>query len=327
MASYHERFRFAAAPVSWGVEDHYGPGWEQPYERILDEMVQGGYTGTELGPYGYFPTEAERLLPVLRARSLQMLSSFVPVNLADTAAALETTNQIRKVGSLLAALGAPYIILADEQSREREKIAGRVSSDGSTSLTVEQWKNVTRTAREAERIAGEFGLALVFHPHVGTFVESPEETNRFFDAVSATSIGLCLDTGHCYYGGGDPVAIANQYKDLLQYVHIKDIDASVLKESNRKKLTFDEAVGAGVFSQIGEGCIEFPAFFRTLAGNGYAGWCVVEQDIKFGVSAVAPKTSMEASLRYLDGVIERLDADEIPTSTPRISLSNDPVSR
>jgi inosose dehydratase len=327
MASYNERFRFACAPVSWGVEDNYGPGWEQPYERMLDEMVEGGYTGTELGPYGYFPTEPERLLPVLRARSLEMLSSFVPVNLAEANAALETTKQIRKVGSLLAALGAPYIILADEQSRQRENIAGRVRSDGSASLTAEQWNNVARVAREAERIAGEFGLDLVFHPHVATFVETPEETERFFDAVSATRIGLCLDTGHCYYGGGDPVAIANKYQDLLRYVHIKDIDATVLQEANRKKLNFDEAVTAGVFTQIGEGCIDFPAFFRTLAENGYTGWCVVEQDIKFGVSAVAPKASMEASLRYLHGVVEKLDADDNPTSAPAIGLRSDPASR
>jgi inosose dehydratase len=316
MASRTARFRFASAPVSWGVEDYYGPSWEQPYEKILDEMVEGGYTGTELGPYGYFPTDPETLKPVLRARSLEMLSSFVPVNLADPAASVQAAEQIREVGSLLAALGAPYIVLADAQSKQRESIAGRVPRDGSASLTPEQWSNVARIAREAERIAGDFGLDLVFHPHVATFVETPEETERFFDAVSATRIGLCLDTGHCYYGGGDPVGIANQYKTVLRYVHIKDINESVLEESNRKRLTFDQAVEAGVFSQIGEGCVDFPSFFRILQGHGYRGWCVVEQDIKFGVSAVAPKESMAASLRYLDGVLRRFDADETQSSTP-----------
>ncbi|MGI8960676.1 MAG: TIM barrel protein [Bryobacteraceae bacterium] len=327
MANYQDRFRFAAAPVSWGVEDYYGPSWDQPYERILNEMVEGGYTATELGPYGYFPTDADTLRPVLRARSLEMLSSFVPANLADPTAAREATKQIRKVGSLLAALEAGYVILADAQSKERENIAGRVPSDGGASLTAEQWKNVARIAREAEQIAGDFGLDLVFHPHVGTFVETPEEMDRFFEALSATRIGLCLDTGHCYYGGGDPVAIASQYRDLLRYVHIKDIDATVLEESKRKKLSFDQAVEAGVFSQIGEGCIDFPAFFRALDENGYAGWCVVEQDIKFGVSAVAPKVSMEASLRYLHGVIETLNTNKVPNSMPEIRPGSDPASR
>jgi inosose dehydratase len=327
MTSHYDRFRFGAAPVSWGVEDDYGPSWEQPYERVLNEMAESGYTATELGPYGYFPTEADTLRPALRARSLEMLSSFVPVNLADATAAVEATKQIRKVGSFLAALGARYIIFADAQSKQRENIAGRVPSDGGTSLSAKQWNNVARTAREAEQIARDFGLDLVFHPHVGTFVETPAEMERFFDTVSATRIGLCLDTGHCYYGGGDPVAIANQYKHLLRYLHIKDIDPTVLDESNRKRLNFDQAVGAGVFSQIGEGCIDFPTFFRVLDENGYAGWCVVEQDIKFGVSAVAPKASMEASLRYLNGVIERLNNGNVPNSTPAIRLRSGPASR
>jgi inosose dehydratase len=319
MADHHPRFRFACAPVSWGVEDYYGPSWEQPFEQILDEMVECGYSGTELGPFGYFPTDSAVLASVLRAKNLEMLSSFVPVNLADAAAGVETTDQIRKVGSLLAALGAPCIVLADEQSKQRENIAGRVPRDGSASLTAEQWSNVARIAREAERIASDFGLDLVFHPHVATFVETPEETDRFFDAVSASGIGLCLDTGHCYYGGGDPIEIANKYKGLLRYIHIKDIDAPVLKESNLKKLNFDQAVEAGVFSQIGEGCIDFPSFFRVLQRNGYAGWCVVEQDIKFGVTKVSPKKSMGASLRYLRGVIEELDSGHVSTAGSRVA--------
>jgi len=323
MAINTNRFRFACAPVSWGVEDYYGPSWEQPYERILDEMVECGYTGTELGPYKYFPTDPATLAPVLRRRSLEMLSSFVPVNLADPARVAETADLIRSVGSLLAALGGPCVILADAQSKERESIAGRVPEDGSASLTAEQWRNVARIAGEAEKIAGEFGLDLVFHPHVATFVETPQETERFFDAVSASKIGLCLDTGHCLYGGGDPVAIATRYKSLLRYVHIKDIDATVLEESNRKKLNFDQAIEAGVFTQIGEGCIDFQTFFRTLQENGYSGWCVVEQDIKYGVSTVAPKESMKASLRFLHGVVEGLGGDDssasaFPVASPAI---------
>jgi len=316
MTTDMRRFRFACAPVSWGVEDYYGPSWEQPYEKILDEMAECGYTGTELGPYEYFPTDPQILQPVLRSRSLEMLSSFVPVTLADPAAMAKTTQHIREVGALLAALGAPCIVLADAQSEFRESIAGRVPRDGSASLTAQQWTDVGQIAREAERIAGDFGLDLVFHPHVATLVETPEETDRFFDAVSATGIGLCLDTGHCYYAGGDPVAIATQYNKLLRYVHVKDIDQSVLDESIRMKLNFNQAIEAGVFSQIGEGCVDLESFFRALQANGYSGWCVVEQDIKFGVSSVSPKESMKASLQYLEGLIGRLESDQIASPEP-----------
>jgi inosose dehydratase len=306
MADLRSRFRFASAPVSWGIEDDYGPAWEQPYESILDDMVAGGYSGTELGPYGYLPKDPDVLRPVLRKKNLTMLSSFVPVPLADPSRASSAIDQIRKVGTLLAALQAPCIVLADAQSPERRKIAGRVPPDGSRSLSPDQWREVARVVAEAERVAGDFGLDLVFHPHVATYVETPRETEELFDAVSATKMGLCLDTGHCYYGGADPVQEAEKYKHLLRYVHIKDINRAVLAESNRKELNFDAAVGAGVFSQIGAGCINFPAFFRALLKNGYAGWLVVEQDVKFGATTIPPAESMAASLRYLQGVVSQL---------------------
>jgi len=300
------RFRFACAPVSWGVPDDYGPAWEQPYEHMLDEMVAGGYTGTELGPYGYFPTDANVLRPVLQRKKLTMLSSFVPVPLADPSRASAAIEQIRKVGTLLAAMQAPLIVLADAQSPQRRKIAGRVSADGSQSLNTSQWREVARVISEAERVAADFGLDLVFHPHVATYVETPRETAQLFDAASSTKMGLCLDTGHCYYGGGDPVSEGEKYKHLLRYVHIKDINPAILAESNQRQLDFDQAVEAGVFSQIGAGCVDFPAFFRMLVKNGYSGWLVVEQDVKFGATTVPPAESMAASLRYLHGVVNAL---------------------
>ena len=297
-------FHFATAPVSWGVGDYPDPSWEQPYETILDEIVACGYTGTELGPYGYFPTDPAVLRPVLDRKKLTMLSSFVPVALADPAAATTVIEHIRKVGTLLAALNAPCIILADAQSPERERVAGRVPADGSSSLNPGQWRNVAKIVDEAKRVSSDFGLDLVFHPHVATFVETPKEVEQFFEATATTNVGLCLDTGHCYYGGGDPTQEAEKYKSLLRYIHIKDIDRGILNECNRKKLDFNQAVEAGVFTQIGEGCLDFPGFFRCAAGNGYRGWCVVEQDITFGVSPVAPKESMGASLKYLHGILD-----------------------
>lgn len=306
MSGTTSRFHFACAPVSWGVEDDYGPAWEQPYEQILDEMVAGGYTGTELGPYHYFPTDPRVLRPVLQSKHLAMLSSFVPVPLADPSHANAAIEQIGKVGALLAALQAPCIVLADAQSPERRKIAGRVPADGSRSLNASQWREVARLIAEAELVAADFGLDLVFHPHVATYVETPRETEQLFDAASATKMGLCLDAGHCYYGGGDPVSAAEKYKHLLRYVHIKDINPAVLAECNRKGLDFSQAVEAGVFSQIGAGCIDFPAFFRALVKNGYSGWLVVEQDVKFGATSVPPAESMAASLRYLRGVVGEL---------------------
>src|SRR5712671_6061701 len=153
MTNLSSRFNFASAPDSWGVLDYPGPSWDQSYEKMLDEMVQAGYTGTELGPYGFFPTDPAVLQPQLEKRKLKLLGSFVPVVLSDPASGQVAVDQIRKVGDLLSTLNAPFLVLADAQSAERERISGRVPADGSASLTAAQWKNVAKVVEEAARVA------------------------------------------------------------------------------------------------------------------------------------------------------------------------------
>jgi inosose dehydratase len=306
MEGIAERFLFACAPDSWGVLDYPGPSWEQPYEKMLEEMVEAGYTGTELGPYGFFPTDPKVLQPQLEKRKLKLLGSFVPVKMTDPGAGAAVMDRIRKVGNLLATLKAPFLVMADDQSPERNAYSGRVYDPGCPTLTAEQWKHIGKIVADAEKVAKEFGLDLVFHPHVATYVESPEECERFFDATSRTNVGLCLDTGHCVYGHGDSVKEAEKYKSKLRFVHIKDCNVTVLEEARRRKWTFEEAIEHKVFTIIGQGSIDFPAFFRTLLKNRYSGWSVVEQDVKFGATEIPPKVSVAASLKYLKDVIRQL---------------------
>lgn len=306
MSDVASRFHFACAPDSWGVLDYPGPSWNQSYEKMLDEMVWAGYTGTELGPYGFFPTEPAVLKSQLDKRKLKLLGSFVPVVLSDPASAGIAVEHIRKVGDLLATLKAPFLVLADAQSDVRNRLSGRVPKDGSAGLSAAQWKNVAHVVEEAAKVSKEFGLDLVFHPHVATYVETPEECERFFDVTSHTGIGLCLDTGHCEYGGGGTVTEAAKFASVLRFLHIKDVDKRILEESRRKKLTFEEAIEEKVFTIIGQGSIDFPGLFRLLEKNNYSGWMVIEQDVKFGATVVPPAESVAASLRYLNGVVAEM---------------------
>jgi inosose dehydratase len=134
-------------------------------------------------------------------------------------------------------------------------------------------------------------------------VETPEECELFFDATSHANVGLCLDTGHCVYGHGDSVKEAEKYKDKLRFLHIKDCNNKVLEEARRNKWTFEEAIEHKVFTVIGEGDIDFPAFYRTVLKNGYSGWSVVEQDVKFGHTTIPPAESIAASLKYLKRIV------------------------
>jgi inosose dehydratase len=292
-------FHFASAPNSWGVTDDPGPSWQQSYETMLDEMVSAGYRGTELGPYGFLPTDAAKLGNELSRRGLTLLGSFVPVVLSDPQSTRIVVERIRAVGGLLSAVGAPFLVLSDAQSEARNRIAGRVPRDGSQGLRPEQWKQVAKVVHEAARIAADFHLDLVFHPHVATYVETPEETAQFFEATSATGIGLCLDTGHCAYAGGDPVQEAEKYRSVLRFVHIKDVDAAVMARLRQSPMNFAEAIAAHAFTVIGQGSIDFPSFFAVLEKNKYSGWMVVEQDVTYGATEIPPFESVKASLEYL----------------------------
>jgi inosose dehydratase len=306
MSETNARFQFASAPDSWGVLDYPGPSWEQSYETMLDEMVQAGYSGSELGPYGFFPTDAKILQPQLENRDLKLLASFVPVKMTDLAASQAVIERIRKVGNLLAALKAPFLVIADDQSAERNAFSGRVYDKDCPTLSAEQWKHIGKIVADAEKVANEFGLDLVFHPHVATYVETPEECELFFDATSHTNVGLCLDTGHCVYGHGDSVQEAKKYKSKLRLVHIKDCAVEVLEQARQNKWTFEEAIEHKVFTVIGQGDIDFPAFFRALVENGYSGWSVVEQDVKFGATPIPPAQNIASSLKYLRQVVSDL---------------------
>jgi inosose dehydratase len=302
-----DRFTFASAPDSWGVLDYPGPSWEQSHEKMLDEMVTAGYTATELGPFGYFPTVPEVLQAELDKRRMKLLGSFVPVKLAEPDGGKAALERIRSVGALLAAVKAPFLVLADDQSAERNAFSGRANDPGCPKLNAEQWKRVGSIVADAEHVAQEYGLDLVFHPHVATYVETPEECERFFDATSHTGVGLCLDTGHCVYGQGDSVREAEKYKSKLRFVHIKDCNASVVDQARKNKWTFDEAIEHKVFTIIGQGSIDFPAFFRTLLKSGYSGWFVVEQDVKFGDPTIVPADIVAKSLKYLHEVVDKLE--------------------
>jgi len=306
MSAISERFLFASAPDSWGVLDYPGPSWEQSYEKMLDEMVEAGYTGSELGPYGFFPTDPKILQSQLEKRKLKLLASFVPVKMTDPAASQAVMERIRKVGTLLATLKAPFLVIADDQSPERNAFSGRAYDKDCPTLSAEQWKHIGKIVADAEKVANEFGLDLVFHPHIATYVETPEECERFYDATSHINVGLCLDTGHCVYGYGDSVKEAEKYKSKLRFVHIKDCNTKVLEEARRNKWTFEEAIEHKVFTVIGQGNIDFPAFFRTLVKNGYSGWSVVEQDVTFGATPIPPAQNVAASLKYLRGVVNDL---------------------
>jgi inosose dehydratase len=266
------------APVSWGVYEADRPN--PPFGRILDEIARAGYEGTELGPYGYLPTEAGALARELKARGLGLGSSFVALPLEDASRRAASVEHALRVGRLLATQGVGEVILADDEDPERARIAGRVDANTRAGWSEVQWREALATLQAvATALRDELGMRVVVHHHAGTFVETPAEIDRLLAATDADLVGLLLDTGHCVYGGGDPLDVLKRHRGRVRYLHLKDARESELRHVRTSDVSMSEAWQRGVFCPLGEGVVDFPRVIETLRGDGYAGWLIVEQDV------------------------------------------------
>jgi inosose dehydratase len=286
------KIRTANAPVSWGIMEVEGWGPTLAYTDFLDELKSAGYEGTELGPYGFMPTRPEEIAPELRRRSLALISAFVPLRLKEPGLDLEPA---RQVGRLLNGLGAGHMVIADSLWPEREAVAGRVD-ESDAHLTDADWEQVVVNVGAARRLAEQYGLRCVFHHHAGTYIETPAEVARLLES---TDIGLCLDTGHYVYGGGDPVEAVRSFGARVEYLHFKDLNLERLRETCRARKGFLDGVRDGVFCELGRGCVRFPELLQGLDEIGYDGWAVVEQDVDLENSSQSPLASAIASRRFL----------------------------
>jgi inosose dehydratase len=290
--------RLANAPVSWGIYEFEAIGQKYPYTQVLDEIVETGYTGIELGPWGYLPTDVDVLRPELERRGLRLLSSFVPVQFADATAIEEAEAQALRVGRLLAALGAITIVLADDNGKVPELVQQAGRRRGSY-LSSEQWDGYAAGVnRVARRIYDELGLKVVFHHHCAGYVETPEETRNLMKRVDADLVGLCLDTGHWHYAGGDAVECIREYGERVRYLHLKDCDPAIRTLAVEERMDYFAAVAAGVFCELGKGEVDFAGVLRSMEALGYDGWAVVEQDV-LGDDLEGPRESARRNREYL----------------------------
>ena len=290
----------ASAPVSWGIMESVEPPSEYPYSRVLDEMAKAGYAGTELGPYGFLPSGAAKLREELDKRSLTLCSAFVAILLGNKAARSEGLAQVLTTARLVSAVGCRLLILSDAISAERCAVAGRRDEANRLSWTEAEWKDVFSAVSEVVYRCREFGVQLAFHHHVGTHVETSEEVDRLLASFSPKDLGLCLDTGHCVYGGGAPARLLESYADRIRCVHFKDIDGADLEGARRQRLDFYEAVRQGVFAPLGQGVVDFAKILALLRGCSFSGWIVVEQDVLAGgARASNPLENAVAGRKFL----------------------------
>lgn len=267
--------RLANSPDSWGVwfpEDES----QIPWRRYLDEVAAAGYGGTELGPFGYLPTDAQTLRSELAARDLQLIAGFAMPTLENTGARQEILASCRQTGQLLAETGAQFLVLIDDAYLDL--VSGLEVT--SPNLDAADWGHLVDMVNEVGReIGSSLGLRVVFHPHADTHVQSPDDIDRLLDATDPEWVSLCLDVGHVEYVGGDAVECYRRHADRIAYLHLKSVDPKVRDRARREALPLVSAVEQGVFCEPGIGTLDYAALHRELEAAEFSGWATVEQDM------------------------------------------------
>lgn len=269
------------APCSWGAFELNQGQQPVPYSKVLDEMQAAGYEGTDLGDWGYMPTDPAQLKDALQKRSLHLISAFVPVNFKEKASLPEAEIRALETARLLSAVegNSAFLVLSDLNGHSpiRTLNAGRIRPE--MGLLPFQWQAYASGVEQVARIVKEeTGIQTVFHHHCAGYVETEGEVGMLLDYTDPDLVGLCLDTGHYRFAGGDPLRLFQVFADRVRLVHFKDCDPLLAARSREEGWDYSESIRQGIFCELGQGDVDFPAVKVELEKIDYQGWIVVEQD-------------------------------------------------
>ncbi len=289
--------KIAGAPISWGVCEVPGWGYQLDADRVLAEMRYVGLSATELGPDGFLPTDPDELTGLLDAHRLSCVGTFAPVLLHD--AGHDPLADIAAPLDALLACGAKVLVLA--------AATGTDGYDSRPTLDDGQWATLLANLDRLADAAADRDVLAVLHPHVGTMVETRSEVDRVLDG---SNIRLCLDTGHLLIGGTDPLQLAREVPDRIAHAHLKDVDAALAARVQAGELTYSEAVRKGMYTPLGAGDVDIAGIVTALRNNGFDGWFVMEQDTILAgePSGEGPVRDVQASVAFMHDVCGRVPA-------------------
>lgn len=277
----------SCAPCCWGVDDVRNPHLPD-WKLVLEEASAAGYKGIELGPYGYIPLDVEVVQRNLTQSGLSIVAGTIFDDLVSEGNLSSLLRQAREICAFIKQLpqlptepgqkfAVPYLVVMDWGHPERDFEAGH--SDRAPRLSDAQWAHMVSHIRQIAMLAwSEYGVRAVIHPHAGGYIEFADEINRIVADIPHEVAGLCLDTGHLYYSGLDPMYWLKKHADRLDYVHFKDIDATVYQQVLGERIAFFAACARGVMCPIGKGVIDYAGIRDVLTEIGYQGYITIEQE-------------------------------------------------
>lgn len=281
--------QLAGAPISWGVCEANGWGYQMEPERVLAEMRACGITATELGPDGYLPQDAKALARLLSSFDLNLCGAFVPLVLHKKDRLASSYERAKRQAEVLAELNAENFVLAtpaeDGDYDHRDPM-----DDNAKSVFAESLPAVAG-------IAESYGLKMVVHPHGGTMFETPSDIDFL---LAETNVDLCLDTGHVVVGGGKPLEVAERAGSRVKHVHLKDCDAAAARRIRQGESSYSVEVKAGMYKPLGKGDAQIAEVIRFLDSIGYQGKLVLEQDVMLAGEPVANSGPVAAVIQSID---------------------------
>jgi inosose dehydratase len=265
---------YGTNPIAWSNDDDRSLGAHIGLEQCLDEASEIGFDGIEKGHK--FPQEPAALKAVLEPRKLRYVSGWHSLNLL-TSSVEDEKQAMQPALDLLKAMGSKVIIVC-ETSNAIHGDDGKAVNDR-PKLADDQWTSFGAGVEALAEFAAGQGVALVYHHHMGTIVESEDEIDRLM-AHTGPHAKLLLDTGHCLFGGGDPERLAGNHMARVAHIHAKNVRPEIAAQVRSQKLSFLEGVRRGVFTVPGDsqGGVSFLPVLKIAAEHGYKGWLVIEAE-------------------------------------------------
>lgn len=264
--------RLGINPITWSNDDLPELGGDIPLETCLSEARAAGFAGIEMG--GKFPRTAGELRPLLARHRLALVSGWYDGRLLDLGLDTEWL-AVQTHLTLLRDMGCRHVVYADTSRRSGGDLFAPISRR--PTLAAAEWPRYAKDLTALAERMGSFGVAMAFHHHIGTVVETDAEVDRLMDETGP-AVGLLLDSGHSALAGGDPVALTRRHAGRVVHVHCKDARPAILEDARRHDGSFMQAVLDGVFTVPGDGTVDFPAILAALRDVGYAGWLIVEAE-------------------------------------------------
>lgn len=268
------KVKLGIAPIAWTNDDLPDLGKENTFEQCISEMALAGYSGSEIG--NKYPTDEAVLKKALELRGLEICNCWFSTFLISKPYE-ETEKPFLEKVDFLKAMGAK-VIGVSEQSYSIQGMQDVPVFEKKHVMNEEEWGLLCTGLNRLGRAAKERGIALTFHHHMGTVVQSGAETERMLADTDPEYVSLLFDSGHFAYCGEDPTELVKKHVARIKHVHLKDIRREVVDRVKAEHLSFLEGVRQGAFTVPGDGCIDFDSVFKVLAENKYQGYMLVEAE-------------------------------------------------